>query len=343
MSRHSTLAPRDELTLRKETVAWYVRLCSGAATAADHQAWQQWHAQHPDHQRAWQRIEAISSTVQRVPAGIARPTLQAASQRRVRGRQGVDAGRRQVLRGVALFAGTGALGLVSYRMAERHALWRSLTAEFSTGVGAQRQVELADGSHMWLNTASAADVLFTDQQRLVRLWAGEVLIETARHRGLGSVQSNQRPLVVQTPHGRVQALGTRFTVRLQGEKTVVNVLDDAVEVHPADSDTSAVVVHAGQQVSFSRMGTGPLQPADAMAGAWDSGSLVVSDQPLGAVVAQLARYRHGHLACDAAVAGIRVSGAFPLSDTDKALAVIAKTFPVRVQALTRFWVHVVPA
>ncbi|MFZ4289745.1 FecR domain-containing protein [Variovorax sp. HJSM1_2] len=339
MNHSSVLAPRDETALRKETVAWYVRLCSGAATAADHLAWQQWHAQHPDHQRAWQRIASISATVQRVPPGIAVPTLRASGQ----SRQRVDAGRRQLLRGLALFAGTGSLAVVSYRMAERHALWHSWMAEYSTGVGRQRELALADGSHMMLNTASAADVVFSEQQRLVRLWAGEVLIETARYRQLGSAQSSQRPFVVETSHGRVRALGTRFTVHRQAEQTVVNVLDDAVEVRPADPAANTVLLHAGQQISFTRAGTGPLLPADAMAGAWDSGSLVVSDQALGAVVAQLARYRHGHLECDPAVAGIRVSGAFPLNDIDKALAVITKTFPVRVHSLTRFWVHVVPA
>lgn len=338
MSVEAMLAPRDETALRKETVAWVVRLCSGAATEADRQAWQLWHQQHPDHQRAWQRIQGINSTVQQVPTGIAVPTLQAAGQRRKR----VDAGRRQLLRGLALCAGTGALGAVSYRMAERHALWHPWAADFSTGVGEQRQVALADGSVLTLNTASAADVVFSDDLRLVRLWAGEVLIETARHRGLGNAQSNRRPFVVETTHGHVYALGTRFTVHQQGDKTLVQVLDSAVEVRPAEAPATRVVVHAGQQLGFTRAGVGALQAGDDMAASWDSGSLLVSDQPLGEVVAQLARYRRGHLGCDPAVAGIRVSGAFPLGDTDKALAVIAKAFPVRVRAMTRFWVHVVP-
>jgi len=342
MNVKSVLAPRDEAALRKETVAWVVRLCSGAATEADHQAWQRWHQQHPDHQRAWQRIEGINSTVQQVPKGIAVPTLHAAAQRRT----SIDAGRRQVLRGLALFAGTGVLGAVSYRMAEHHALWptawNSWAADFSTSVGEQRQVALADGSTLTLNTASAADVVYTDDLRLVRLWAGEVLIETARHRGLGNAQSNRRPFVVETVHGRVTALGTRFTVHQQGDKTLVQVLDNAVEVRPAEAPATRVVVYAGQQLGFTGAGTGALQPGDDMAASWESGSLLVSDKPLAEVVAQLARYRRGHLGCDPAVAGIRVSGAFPLGDTDKALAVIAKAFPVRVQAMTRFWVHIVP-
>ena len=57
-------------------------------------------------------------------------------------------------------------------------------------------------------------------------------------------------------------------------------------------------------------------------------------------MAELGRYRTGHLACDSAVASLRVSGAFPVADTEQALAVLARSLPVRVRRLTRYWVTV---
>ncbi|SDN94192.1 FecR family protein [Rhodoferax sp. OV413] len=322
-----TPQPRDENALRQETVAWYARLCSGEATEADQQAWQQWHQQHPDHQRAWQRIAAFRTAVQRVPSRIALPTLLAAGQ-----------SRRHALRGMAVLAGTGLLGYASYRtLAEGKDIW---LADYRTGVGEQRSVALADGSRMLLNTDSAADVLFSSSQRVVRLWAGEVLVETASHRAQGDAASNHRPFTVATRHGSVRALGTRFSVRQQAAQTTVAVLADAVDIYPQELSGRPQRMHAGQQASFDSQRTTAPQAVDDSVAAWEYGSIVASDWRLGDLLAELARYRPGHLACDPAAASLRVSGAFPIADTDKALRVIAKSLPVRVSQRTRYWVRV---
>jgi transmembrane sensor len=324
-----TQESRDEHALRQETVAWYVRLCSGAATAADQQAWQHWHQQHPDHQRAWQRIAALRASVQRVPSRIALPTLLAADNHTNR--------RRHALRSIAALAGSGVLGWAAWRAsAHQQAQW---LADYRTGVGERRSVELADGSLLTLNTDSAADVRFSPQQRSVYLRAGELLVETAHSRLRGTPASNARPLVVYTAHGSVRALGTRFSVRQHADSTVVAVLADAVEIRPLDASTP-LLLRAGQQTRFTAQQADTPQPVDDSVAAWDYGSIIASDWPLGDLVAELARYRPGHLACDPAVAHLRVSGAFPTVHTDTALRVLARSLPVRVRQLTRYWVRV---
>jgi transmembrane sensor len=55
---------------------------------------------------------------------------------------------------------------------------------------------------------------------------------------------------------------------------------------------------------------------------------------------RLARYRRGYLACDPDVADLRVMGAFPLTDTDKSLAMLARVFPVRIHRRFSWWVTV---
>lgn len=62
---------------------------------------------------------------------------------------------------------------------------------------------------------------------------------------------------------------------------------------------------------------------------WTKGILSFSDKPLGEVIATLSRYRNGVLRCDPAVAGLRLSGTFPLKNTDAILNVIAQTLPVK--------------
>lgn len=330
---HGTGSPaRTELDVRKEAVAWYSRLHSGDALEADEAAWQRWHQAHPDHQRAWQRLEALQATLRRVPGHIAASTLRA-----------VQADRRRVLRGIGVVASGGALAYLSWQADDAQGGWRAWLADHRTGTGEQQSVELADGSKLLLNTRTSVDVAMNALRRVVRLREGEILVETAKHRGLRvDAQADLRPFMIETDHGRIVALGTRFTVRRDGERTAVTVLEDAVEIRASEAPGQAVVLRAGQQVGFTRGRIDTPRPADPASAEWAQGSLVVNDWRLGDVVAELSRYRRGRLVCDPAVEDLRVSGAFPLQDTDKALAVIARSLPVRVSAMTRYWVTLGP-
>ncbi|MDT8820427.1 iron dicitrate transport regulator FecR, partial [Klebsiella pneumoniae] len=48
----------------------------------------------------------------------------------------------------------------------------------------------------------------------------------------------------------------------------------------------------------------------------------------------------GVLRCDPAVAGLRLSGTFPLKNTDAILNVIAKTLTVKIQLVTQCLVNI---
>ena len=329
--KQATVTARDDAAVRKEAVAWYARLCSGSAGDAERQAWLRWHAAHPDHQRAWQRIEAMRATLQQAPAGIASPVLRA---QLASGGQA----RRQVLRSVLLLAGTGTLGYWSWHTAQQHGMVQPLLADYSTAIGRQRRVALPDGSLLILNTGSAVDVRFDAQQRRVRLLTGEILVETARHRQGPAAPPDTRPFIVETEQGKVRALGTRFTVRQFDDHAQVAVLDDAVEVRAAQAPARAVIVRAGQQARLMSSTIEAPQQADDNAGLWHTGNLLVNDRSLGEVVAELARYRRGRLVCDATVAQLRISGVFPLADTDRALLLLVQSFPLRLRSLTHYWV-----
>ncbi|MFT3721272.1 FecR domain-containing protein [Pseudorhodoferax sp.] len=329
-----TAAPsaRGEAEVRKEAVAWYARLCSGEATEADRDAWKRWHAAHPDHQRAWRHFEALQATLDRVPGHIGATTLQAARR-----------SRRRVLLGLAGLAGSGVLASLSWRLSGGAGGLRTWLADYRTGPGEQRSVVLADGSQLTLNTRTAVDLAFDAARRLVVLREGEILVRTARPgRGSGGAK-DARPFTVQTPQGRILALGTRFTVRSDEARTVVGVLEDAVEIRAAEAPGQALRLEAGQQAVFTRDRVGTPQPVEPVFVDWPGGSLVVDGWRLEDVVRELARYRRGRLDCDPAVAGVRVSGVFPLGDTDKALAVITRAFPVRASGMTRYWLTLVPA
>lgn len=320
------IVEKDEIAVRKEAIAWYARMCSGDAGEADLQGLQQWLAQHPDHRKAWAKLEGIRQSMQRVPTNIAMPAL-----------RGVRRNRRAVLRSIVLLASTGSAAYISYRAIEQPSFYKPWVAEYRTRVGERRSVLLADGSRLVLNTDSAADVTFTSDKRIITLWSGEALIETASHR---NAVKDARPLVIRTEQGTVRALGTRFTVRTLGDRTQVAVLDDAVELQTIDGKIS--VLQAGESVSFSRADISAVRTVDDTSVQWEQGSLLVGNERLGDVIAELARYRRGYLFCDDAVADIRVSGAFPIDDTDKALTVLMQSFPLRITRTTRYWVVIGP-
>lgn len=68
--------------------------------------------------------------------------------------------------------------------------------------------------------------------------------------------------------------------------------------------------------------------------------LLAQDMPLGSLISELSRYRTGILRCDPAVANQPVSGAFPVTDTDASLTLLAKTLPITVSYRTPWWVTV---
>ncbi len=60
--------------------------------------------------------------------------------------------------------------------------------------------------------------------------------------------------MVQTVHGQLLALGTRFSVRQLADETLLEVYEGAVQVRPESTSVAAVenIIRAGQQVRFTR-------------------------------------------------------------------------------------------
>ncbi|HCE41703.1 MAG TPA: hypothetical protein DEV80_16760, partial [Alcanivorax sp.] len=83
--------------------------------------------------------------------------------------------------------------------------------------------------------------------------------------------------------------------------------------------------------------------ADPARQAWSQGLIVANDLPLGELVAELARYRHGHLGVDPAVAHLRALGTYPAGRPDLALTMLENALPVRARQPLPWWVTIGPA
>lgn len=317
----------DDATVIRQAAQWLVRLHSGQAGADDWAACARWRAAHPAHEQAWQKAERLSQRFGAVPPALGVPVLT----RHI-------ANRRAVLRMLTVLGVAAPAAWLGWR----HAPWQNWTADYATATGEHREVTLADGSRLTLNTGSAVNVAWSDTERLVRLERGEVYVRTAP-----DTAAAPRPFVVETPQGRLRALGTRFTVRLQPAgndapaTTQLSVLEHRVEATPRSGGT-ARIVKAGQAVQLTAMQVEAPQPHTADAPGWTQGVLYADAMELGDFVAELSRYRPGVIRCAPEVAGLRISGAFQLADTDYVLAMLRETLPVQVVLRTRWWVTVVP-
>ena len=317
---------------------WLVRLHSGNAGAADFAACARWRAAHPAHEAAWQKAERLARQFSAVPPALGVPVLTRPTMR-----PATHASRRAVLRSLA------ALGVAAPAawLGWRHAPWQGWTAGYATATGERREAVLADGSRLTLNTATALDVAWSDAQRLVRLHRGEVYVHTAP-----DAPGAHRPFIVETPQGRLRALGTRFVVRIEDDggapRTRLTVLEYRVEATPRGGG-APLIVDAGQHTVLGAAGAAPpasnaLLPLAAPDGApgWLHGVLYADGMRLADFLAELARYRPGVVRCAPEVADLRISGAFQLADTDYVLALLRETLPVQVLLRTRWWVTVAP-
>ncbi len=200
-------------------------------------------------------------------------------------------------------------------------------AEVETAIGEQRTVQLPDGSVIELNTNSRIEYAYRDDARDIRLIRGEAFFDVA--------PDKNRPFAVATPGGRVTAVGTAFTVRLDKKKVDVLVSEGDVIFQSqkylaaqaaglARAETmrdEATAISAGQSAMFEESGerVDIIEP-DALARklSWRHGVLAFSGDPLADVVADVNRYTDIVIEIDdAALRSLPVSGYFKIGEVDE--------------------------
>lgn len=317
-----------------QALHWFVVLSSGEVSAQEQSDFDRWLAADPSHSRHWASVLAFQSALRNVPEPAAGQALRSAA---------VPAKARLSRRRVLAITGATTLAVLCFGGRKELAV---LSAGLRTGVGEQREAMLPDGSRMVMDTDSAVDIRFEEGMRRVVLLRGAIMLETAH-----ADAWRDQPVVVDTSQGRVQALGTRFVVRRAKEEGLldsqglsrVEVLQGAVRVRPHGVSGEGFTLTAGQQADFDLDRVSDVAQLDPNAQAWIDGMLVVRDRPLAEVAQELARYRHGVVRVDDDVADIRVTGVFPLGDSDRVLAALERAFPVRAERRTRYWISLTRA
>lgn len=308
----SDSAPAPSEAVLRQAAEWFAVLRSDDVGNAEGERFERWWRSNPEHRRAWAAVEAIEGRLSSLPRGPAKSALTAAA---------LD--RRQALKAIAAIGIGVPAAWAGSRLVPLDA-WR---ADYHTAVGEVREIALADGTRVWLNTDSALDVDYSTERRRLTLVRGEVLVETAPDRS-----GRSRPFAVATAFGTLRPVGTRFSVRERGDSAEVEVFAGAVEIDRAGSP--AHTVSAGERARLAGTRIQPLRAGHSDVPAWTRGMLVTDNMRLADFVAELARYHHGYIGCSAGAADLRIVGAFPLDDLDRVLAALEQSLPVRVHRFT---------
>lgn len=312
----------EDLTALSQAAEWFAILRDTPVSVSDRAQWQTWLSAHPQHQAAWAEVQAIHTPFEQVTALGDKQAAKTA----LLNAEGLS--RRNALK----LIGVGGTALFTGLLLKQVSPWR----DWVTNIAARQQIltvatgntglfTLGEGTKLWLNTNSQANVAYSIAMRRITLISGELLIESAK-----DTAEPARPLVVDTAHGRLTALGTRFTVKLSQHHTFVAVYEGAVSIAP--NGTNAMqVINAGQQTQFTDKQILPIETADKARETWTRGILLADNRRLDDFIAELARYRTDTLSVAPEVAHLRLMGAYPLKDTQRVLASIAEVLPVKLQ------------
>ncbi|CAB3904525.1 FecR domain-containing protein [Achromobacter denitrificans] len=314
--------PAVDRGVAREAARWLMRLASGRATDADRRACDLWRASKAEHEHAWQRAQRVNARFGLIPSALGMATLNRPALKN----------RRAALKTLAALVVAGPAAWAAWRSDSLD--W---SADYRSAAGEQRDVALADGSTLHLNTGSAVDVMYSASARLLRLRSGEIAVHA-----VADTAARPRPFVVRTRLGDIEAQASRFCVREEGAFCRVTVQEGRVRVSSGAHPGAAVELAAGEQGGLTEAGVSPPAPADPHAADWLRGVLYASGMRLDAFAAELDRYRPGILRCDPEVARLRISGAFQLRDTDAVLAALPATLPVQVRYRTPYWVTIGP-
>ncbi|SHG08873.1 FecR family protein [Pedobacter caeni] len=155
----------------------------------------------------------------------------------------------------------------------------------STPRGGVYQVNLPDGTHVWLNAASSIKFPTTFahlSQRKVEL-RGEAYFEVAKHKKL--------PFIVSTAEQQVEVLGTHFNINSYDDEPEVKttLLEGSVKV----SAGNVMFLKPGQQATLSDHSSGKIKigPADIdQVMAWKNGFFHFEKENLHSVLRQISRW-----------------------------------------------------
>ncbi|WP_374163517.1 FecR family protein [Arcticibacter sp. MXS-1] len=160
----------------------------------------------------------------------------------------------------------------------------------STPRGGQYQIELPDGTRVWLNAASSLKfpTVFGTDERRVEL-TGEAYFEVTKLWRVGR-DSKRVPFIVATQGQEVRVLGTHFNVNAYPDEGVIRttLLEGAVKVFKAGTGESRLLRPGQQLTNGNTLVVGDVDAEQEIA--WQKGYFIFNNEPCESVMRKISRW-----------------------------------------------------
>jgi len=197
---------------------------------------------------------------------------------------------------------------------------------YSTGIGEQRSVALADGSIVQLNTRSRLRIHYSQHERGIELVEGQALFNVAH--------DQDRPFVVASGNASIRAVGTQFDIYRQPTATTVTVVEGRVIIIPETKRDSSPLesLAAGEQATITQSSVESSGTIDVTAAiAWTQRRLMFQKTTLAEVVREFNRYNERPLRiADPPLQKFLISGTFTSTDPSPLLRFLREQPGMRV-------------
>ena len=209
---------------------------------------------------------------------------------------------------------------------------------YETAIGEQSNILLADGSEIVLNTNSELHVRLAKHQRILMLTRGEVHVDVT--------PDSNRPLSVVVADKIIQAVGTAFSVEVDGRDNIELLVTEGVVLVGSRSEItsdisekltltlpeSSTTVKEGQELQLNEPGaqTQLLSLADMEARlSWREGNLIFQGETLEEALQEVSRYTTIEFVfLSDAIKNDPVAGRVKAGDVDGLLGVLRENFGV---------------
>lgn len=347
---------RDEAMIEREAVEWLVRMDGDEPlTQAERDQLRDWMGSSESNRRRlitlaglWEKMNVLTDLA--IPMDQARPAIRSHPAR----------SRRWPVYAVAA---TAILGIAAtFFLALRPDPLRTTNGFYATAIGEQATIHLADTTVVKLNTDTQIKIDYGEQGRDVYLLKGEAHFVVASNKAI--------PFQVYAGPGQVRAVGTAFSVYLNGNGVDVIVTEGRValgavsvpEDPPGDQPPRVGLgevaktpienlgeLAAGQFASIVSEVRDDARTIPLLQNvhdidrrvmdrklAWTGGVLIFAGDPLEKVVEEISRYTTVDIEfSDPNIGAIRIGGRFPVGETDMMFEALESTFGLEVTRLSQ--------
>lgn len=218
------------------------------------------------------------------------------------------------------------MAIVGFAMWPRAGPAQIVTLE--TNIGERRTAHLPDGSTIELNTNTKMRLALERGRRIAWVSGGEAYFQIAH--------DPKRPFVIHAGAHDVTVLGTKFSVRREGDLLRVAVVQGAVQLKGVGHSAAlgSTVLPAGSTAAANSAATiVRREPVDVLERGlrWRDGMLVLDGKTLGQAVDELNRYSRIPIIVNGGnLAAMPIGGTFQVANREGFIRLLSQVYDVRV-------------